>query len=215
MSNYHKSAVSKEIFSKLDSYIFRKLLKWAKGTHPRKSTGWIYNRYWGKFCLGREDKGVFGYQVKDNNGKNSVYYLEKLAWTTIQRHILVKYKNSPDDSALTEYWEKRTLANEERRIVQGLSKGKEKIAKSTNYRCRWCEQSLLNEGVNNIERHHIIPRRLGGKDSYENLIYLHSECHRQVTKCNELNPLILKKLGIFAEFDEERHRWKVQKNSSI
>lgn len=179
-ANYHKAVVSKEKFSKIDSFIYQKLYKWAKRTHPKKSKEWIVKRYWGNFCTGREDKWVFGYQTKDDNGKNHVYHLEKLAWTAIQRHILVKYKNSPDDSTLIEYWENRNQINEERRTVQTLSKGKNNIAQSTNYKCRWCGQNLLSEGLNNIHRHHIIPRRKGGEDTYNNLMYLHAECHRQL-----------------------------------
>lgn len=210
-ANYHKSAVSKETFSELDNFIYNKLVKWAKRTHPRKPKEWIKKRYWGQYCQGRKDKWVFGYAAKDDNGKESVYYLEKLAWTVIQRHTLVQYKNSPDDSTQSEYWEKRNLINEERRTLQALSKGKNKIAQATNYKCQWCGQALLSEGINNIQRHHIVPKGLGGKDSYNNLIYLHSECHRQVTKYEELNPNTLKKIGAHVNYDEKKQIWRVQK----
>jgi len=46
-SNYHRSAVSKEIFSKLDHIIWGMLWRWAKRRHPDiKSRTWVANRYW-------------------------------------------------------------------------------------------------------------------------------------------------------------------------
>jgi RNA-directed DNA polymerase len=46
-SNYHRSAVSKEIFSKLDHIVWGMLWRWAKRRHPdKKSRTWVANRYW-------------------------------------------------------------------------------------------------------------------------------------------------------------------------
>ena len=211
-ANYHKTAVSKEVFSELDDFIHWKLVKWAKRTHHNKTTDWISKQYWGNFCPGRNDNGVFGYTAKDDDGIMTVHYLEKLAWTAIQRHNLVKYKNSPDDGTLIEYWKERRLKNEERRAIQLLSKGKNIIAQSTEYKCRWCGQDLLSEGLNNIHKHHIVPKRIGGKDTYKNLIYLHAECHRQVTHCGELSSHTLNRLGVIALHDKSKQKWLIEKN---
>ena len=45
-SNYHRSAVSKEIFSQLDHIVWNMLLRWAKRRHPNKGNTWIANKYW-------------------------------------------------------------------------------------------------------------------------------------------------------------------------
>jgi len=46
-SNYHRSAVSKETFSKLDHIVWDMLWKWAKRRHPdKKSRTWVADRYW-------------------------------------------------------------------------------------------------------------------------------------------------------------------------
>ena len=45
-SNYHRSAVSKETFSKLDHIIWNMLWKWAKRRHPNKGSKWVKRRYW-------------------------------------------------------------------------------------------------------------------------------------------------------------------------
>jgi RNA-directed DNA polymerase len=45
-SNYHRSAVSKEIFSQLDHIVWNMLWRWAKRRHPNKGNTWIANKYW-------------------------------------------------------------------------------------------------------------------------------------------------------------------------
>ena len=65
-TNYHRNVVSKKIFSQLDHYIFTKLKKWGKRSHPNKSWDWIKKIYWGRYCPGRQDNWVFGYKVKNN-----------------------------------------------------------------------------------------------------------------------------------------------------
>ena len=210
-ANYHKSVVSKKIFSKLDSYILSKLVKWGKRQHHKDSWGWIKQKYWGKYCPGRNDNWVFGYKVKNNQEKFSCY-LEKLAWTPIVRHITVKFKNSPDDPKLKEYWERLCKLNESKRLNQKISKGKCDIAKSTDYKCRWCNEGITSEGLLNVQIHHVVPRRLKGEDTIRNKIYLHSECHRQVTLKGEIESSTLARLGVKASYYEKKGRWKVTKN---
>ena len=206
-ANYHKSVCSKNIYSRLDNWIYHKLMKWGKSVHPNKSHKWIGNKYFGRFCQGREDKWVFGYKAKDNN--ETVYYLEKLAWTTIKRHNLVAYKNSPDDGSLSEYWDKRKIRNEEFKATQNISKGKNKVAASTNYKCQWCGEMLGSEGYSNVHIHHIVPKRLGGEDTYKNLMYLHAECHQQVTTIGELDPKVLQKLQIKITINKKKQCWMI------
>ena len=45
-SNYHRSAVSRETFSKLDNKVWNILWGWAKRRHPTKRSTWIANKYW-------------------------------------------------------------------------------------------------------------------------------------------------------------------------
>ena len=209
-ANYHKNVVSKEIFSSLDNYIFLKLKRWGRRLHNKKSWSEIHQQYWGKLCLGRNDQWVFGYKVKNSKAYDR-YYLEKLAWTPITRHVTVLFKNSPDDPNLIDYWEKRSKQNEQKRLSQKVSKGKCDIAKSTDYLCRWCNQGITSEGLLNMQIHHIVPRRLKGEDTLANKIYLHSECHRQVTREGEMKPSTLSRLGVKTTYHEEKQRWKVKK----
>jgi RNA-directed DNA polymerase len=45
-SNYHRSAVSKETFSKLDHIVWNTLWGWAKRRHPTKRNTWVATKYW-------------------------------------------------------------------------------------------------------------------------------------------------------------------------
>lgn len=67
----------------------------------------------------------------------------------------------------------------------------------TSWGSIWCGEHISSEGYLNVQLHHIIPIREGGKDKYDNLIYLHSECHRQVTTKGETKPATLRRLGVF------------------
>ncbi len=50
-SNYHQSAVSKDIFSNLDNRLWGMLWRWAKRRHPEKSKSWIVDKYWHKIGM--------------------------------------------------------------------------------------------------------------------------------------------------------------------
>ncbi len=184
--NYHQGVVAKEIFSELDKYIWWKLMRWGKRTHPKKSSGWIVNKYFGQLCPGRRDKWVFGDKNKEH------LYVEKLSWIPIQRHTLVAYKNSPDDPSLKEYWEKRNAKMQEATAMSRFSRGKDKIAARQEYKCPWCNQPLGEK--DGLHVHHIQPRHLGGKDSYDNFIYLHEDCHQSIHALGATNPDIQAKL---------------------
>jgi RNA-directed DNA polymerase len=97
---YYRGAVSSEMFSMLDRYLWKLTYKWAKHSHPKKPKRWIANRYFGRFNKSRQDRWVFG-------DRHSGAYLVKHAWTKIVRHQLVKAGSSPDDPALVAYWASR------------------------------------------------------------------------------------------------------------
>ncbi|NEQ84311.1 MAG: group II intron reverse transcriptase/maturase, partial [Moorea sp. SIO2I5] len=182
-SNYHNGVVSKEIFSDIDNYVFWKLKRWGKRKHPNKSRKWVEEKYFGKFCPGRDDKWVFG---------DGEIYLNKFAWTPIERHILVAFKKSPDNPTLIEYWKKRGIKQSEKTAKSRLSSGRDKIANRQGYTCPVCQQNLGN--YDNTHLHHIIPKHLGGLDKYNNLIYLHKDCHYSIHALGATNPDILQML---------------------
>jgi RNA-directed DNA polymerase len=97
---YYRIGVSKRAFGALDAHLWRLAWKWAKFSHPNKPKRWIIARHFGLFNPARQDKWVFG-------SRETGFYLRKFAWTKIVRHRMVAGRASPDDPALTGYWDQR------------------------------------------------------------------------------------------------------------
>jgi RNA-directed DNA polymerase len=97
---YYRIGVSKRAFGALDAHLWRLAWKWARFSHPNKPRRWIIARYFGMFNPARQDKWVFG-------SRETGFYLRKFAWTKIVRHTMVAGRASPDDPALTGYWDQR------------------------------------------------------------------------------------------------------------
>ncbi|GET43377.1 reverse transcriptase homolog [Microseira wollei NIES-4236] len=45
-SNYFSTVVSKDVFTRLDSWLYQQLRNWAQHRHPHKSQYWISSKYW-------------------------------------------------------------------------------------------------------------------------------------------------------------------------
>ncbi|MBC6480502.1 MAG: HNH endonuclease [Hormoscilla sp. GM7CHS1pb] len=160
--NYHRTVVSKEVFGKLDAYLWELTWRWANRRHPTKSGAWIAKKYW-KADGGRQ------WNFMDNKGKKLILHSE----TAIVRHVKVKGAASPMDGNLV-YWSKRLRQSPmvSSRVIKlmGRQKGK----------CNYCGR-MFKDG-DKWEVDHIIPKSLGGKDRYDNLQLLHDYCHHQKTK---------------------------------
>jgi RNA-directed DNA polymerase len=97
---YYRIGVAKHAFGALDAHLWRLAWKWARHSHPNKPRRWIIARHFGMFNPARQDKWVFG-------SRETGFYLRKFAWTKIVRHRMVAGRASPDDPALTGYWDQR------------------------------------------------------------------------------------------------------------
>jgi len=165
-ANYFRTAVAKEIFSNLDSWMFYKADRYTRRMHPKKPKDWRHHKYWGRLKLDRLDPWVFG-------DKHTGAYLLKFSWFPIERHTLVKGTSSPDDPRLKDYWLKRQAAK-----AKDLTLSQQKLAKRQQGRCRQCGESLFND--EDLQVHHLLARSQGGKDSYCNLVLVHLFCHQQI-----------------------------------
>ena len=102
IGNYWSSQVAKKIYGKLDRYIWIKTRKHLKVLHPNKPFKWIYKKYFKADYTGvSKDRWI----LTDPHDKKTQLF--KMSWISIVRHSVVKYRNSPDDSSLKEYFEKR------------------------------------------------------------------------------------------------------------
>lgn len=168
LGNYWSSQVAKKVYANLDSYIWVKVRKHIKTLHPRKSFKWIHKRYFKPDYTGVSKAQWLLTDPHDNKTQ-----LMKMHWIPIVRHVVVKYKNSPDDTSLKQYFEER----DKREFLRFNILSRQKLAKKSNLKCRICKQSLVGE--ESLEVNHIVPRRLGGGEGYDNLELLHQSCYIQ------------------------------------
>ena len=87
-------------FSKLDSWMFHRQVRFVQRIHKGKNWNWLRKHYWSLAHPTRRDRWVFGSPITGR-------YLQKFSWVRIRRHTLVKGAASPDDPALQEYWAQR------------------------------------------------------------------------------------------------------------
>ncbi len=118
---YYRTQASSKTFGALDHYLWQLTYKWAAFSHPNKPISWVIARYFGLFNKARRDRWVFGDRV-------SGAHLHRFAWTNIVRHQIVRYRASPDDPALSEYWawrrHKAPLPGQQDRSVASQSPGR-------------------------------------------------------------------------------------------
>ncbi|MFT9497900.1 group II intron reverse transcriptase/maturase [Anaerosolibacter sp.] len=166
--NYWSTQVAKKTFGNLDRYIWIKVRKHLKILHPNKPFKWIYNKYFKADYTGvSKDKWIL---TDPHNHKTQLF---KMSWIPIVRHAVVKYRNSPDDASLKEYFDER----DKREFIRDNVLSKRKLAKRSNYKCRICKQSLVGEEP--LEINQIVPSKLGGDERYDNLELLHQSCYQQ------------------------------------
>jgi RNA-directed DNA polymerase len=165
-TNYFRVGVAKRVFTDLDAWMFERIRRYVRRTHPRKNWQWLKERYFGKLNSKRDDHWVFG-------DKKTGRHLLKLAWTAIRRHIPVPGTASPDDASLDWYWDLRT-----RRQLAAFSKTQRRLARRQEGRCPVCTQPLLNDEALHV--HHVVPRGRGGNDRLQNLVLVHLLCHQHI-----------------------------------
>jgi RNA-directed DNA polymerase len=94
---YYRTQVSSHTFDMLDHYLWALTYRWALLSHRNKPRPWVFARYFGKFNRSRQDRWVFG-------DRKTGAYLHRFGWTGIAPYQIVRYRASPDDPDLAEYW---------------------------------------------------------------------------------------------------------------
>ena len=183
---YYRSVVSKEVFSEVDNHLWLVTCKWALRAHPNKSKAWVISRYFGEFNPSRHDRWVFG-------DRDSGAYLVRFVWTKIVRHPLVGGTSSPDDPALTDYWDLRR-----RRKPLPLDKATLRLLQAQHGQCPLCGELLLHADREPqsprewetwlkatrtaIKKHQIARRGRHGAPDDNALRLVHSHCQRRLAK---------------------------------
>jgi len=167
-SNYYRTVVSKDAFKRLDSLLYWNLRNWGKRRHSNKTEQWVYERYWRRIRHGEHDANTF---ATSQEGKKACW-LYSHARTPIVRHEKIKGGRSPFDGDLI-YWSTRLGEHPE------MDGSVAKLLKNQNGKCAYCRLNFMDGDL--LEKDHVIPRVLGGNNSYNNLELLHRHCHDKKT----------------------------------
>lgn len=167
-ANYFSTVASKRTFSAIDKKLMIQLMRWGKRKHPTRSKKWIRDRYLIKDSKDSKSRLRFGYFGKKQEFIGINYFAE----TPIVRHAKVIGDKSIYDNDLV-YWSERGRALGNR----AFSKSIRRILRNQNNQCKICGLKFLPSDV--IEIDHIMPKKSGGSDHYDNFQAVHGHCHDQ------------------------------------
>ena len=205
---YHRSAVSSEIFGTLDNWLYEIQSKWIKRRTPKMTNKGRKKRYFGSFNPNSDNKRVLG-------DKKTGAYMLKFSWTHIQRHELIKFDYSPDNPELKEYWDKRNSRISRTREENLNSKFAFNILKRQKFNCPVCSQSLVFTDEQR-QIHHVIPRDRNGGDDSRNLRMLHTPCHHKIHAIGANSLEAHKLLGLtekeYAKLERINQEWWTKQN---
>ncbi|WP_293076887.1 group II intron maturase-specific domain-containing protein, partial [Okeania sp. SIO3B5] len=140
-AKYFSTQVSKEVFSKIDSLLWKRLWRWASRRHPNKSAKWVRQKYFPSI-------GTRNWVLNDGE-----YILNLHSDVPIVRHIKVKGNKSPYDGDWT-YWSNRIGK------YPGVRKEVTTLLKRQKGKCASCGLTFRPNDL--IEVDHIKPRSEGG-----------------------------------------------------
>jgi len=159
--NYHGHILCGEIFSKITSYVWFRLMRWGKRRHPEKSGEWIAKRYFG------HAKGNT-WAFKDKATGKTLIRLNNDILTF--QHIKIKGDANPFDVQWNGYFQ-----NREKLIkMKSASHYIGKVSKQQDGKCPHCKQLIQAE-----EKHHL--HYIDGDKTHrrvKNVLLFHKTCKK-------------------------------------
>ena len=162
-ANYHRHVICTETFAKLDSFVWRRVYRWAKHRHPEKTGRWITQRY---FPHQRGESWRF---TDPTSGKQLIRVQEVVK---PQRHIKIKGDANPFDPQWEAYFQHR----DRQLALRTTSAFRAQLLNQQKGLCPNCRQVIQSE--ENLELHHRDGHHQNNRRA--NLVLLHPNCHRQV-----------------------------------
>jgi RNA-directed DNA polymerase len=170
-AQYHRHASSARTFAKVDDALFRQLWRWARRRHRRKGASWVKAKY-----FTADGRWQFHGLVPDTKDGPQRVYLFRAQTVAIRRHVKVQGAANPYDPAWELYFEERLSARMANTLTGRGTARYLWLEQGGN--CPVCGQTMALTEEWHI--HHLEQRVHGGSDLIENLLLLHSNCHRQV-----------------------------------
>jgi len=169
--NYYSTQVSKKVFSYCDHQINQMLWKWAKRRHPKKASWWVFQKY---FTRRGNRNWVF------TDGQHTLATMSNIR---IIRHIKIQGRRSPHRPSDQEYFATRR----KQLLLKRLNGFQKKVVRKTNGQCALCGCNISAEhfrhwqinGDNDILFVRMIPGRIGGHYTIENVFVTHRWCYEK------------------------------------
>lgn len=177
--NYYRYCECKEVFTKISHYIYQKIRAWAFRIDKRHGRTIVKEKY---FPSGKayyfdgstyEDNWILHGKEKDKDGEIREAFLPRLAWIKSKKWVKIKGKKSPYDGDHV-YW--TTRMSTYNRLPTRVTK----LLRLQKGFCPYCKASFNLDSIMEVD--HILPKALGGKDTYDNLQLLHKHCHIRKTQ---------------------------------
>jgi RNA-directed DNA polymerase len=161
-ANYPRYVLCGETFAKLDNFVWRRVYRWAKRRHSRKTGRWIIDRY---FPHRQGEPRRF---TDPATGKRLLRVQEAVK---PQRYLKIKGEANPFDPAWAAYFQDRDC----QLARQASSPFRATLLRQQHGLCPRCRQVIQVE--EEVELHH----RDGNHQNNQqgNLVVLHPNCHRQ------------------------------------
>ena len=169
-ANYHRHAVAKETFARVDTYVWSMLWQWAVRRHPEKGARWVKDKY---FKTQGTRNWVFATTEKQEDGRKKELALLKAADTPIQRHVKIKAGANPHDPQWEPYFETRWGKR-----MMNLPRGRAKLYRVWRRQdglCPTCQEPIAI-GTPWVTRF-IVKRTDGGSVAAGNIQLHHPGCH--------------------------------------
>ncbi|ODA43019.1 group II intron reverse transcriptase/maturase [Desulfosporosinus sp. BG] len=171
IGNYWSPSVAKQTYSYMDHHVWGCTFIFLKYLHPKKSKTWIIDRYYKPDITGQSKNRWILTDPKEHK------QLTKMSWIPIVRHTLIKFRATPYDACLNEYFENR----DEKEFDRNCIKSKQKLAQIQNYKCPICRMSITNFSGKLVVKEKV-PVIHGGTRKYNNLQLVHGYCNRRYGK---------------------------------
>lgn len=162
IGNYWSPSVAKQTYSYMDHHVWGCTFTFLKYLHPGKSKTWIVDRYYKPDITGQSKNRWILTDPKEHK------QLTKMSWIPIVRHTLIKFRATPYDACLNEYFENR----DEKEFDRNCIKSKQKLAKIQNYKCPICRMSIADFSEKLVVKEKV-PVIHGGTRKYNNLQLVH------------------------------------------
>lgn len=171
-------------FKDLDNFLYNRQLRYIKRRHPTKSMSWRVNKY---FAMERNPRRGYFYKWTFKDPSTGIamlkafwFWRRQIPGGKIIAYSPVKLDQVPDNPDCREYFHRRNIMLLSRGYADLTKKFDLNLADSQNWCCPVCNVSFGYNLGEPIHRHHIVERRLGGKDTPSNLILVHWPCHMKV-----------------------------------